>query len=1744
MADEGEEALFDILGVQITGDATDLLEAIEQARQAVLAAREKLKIEPDKGTTAAWETSAKAIASSIVRLGETLREQGAGIDRVFAALRQSLKLTQGEASQVFNALKDAGRAATEAGKTAGEGFKVLPLERYEQALERQAIRLRELKQLQAELIAIIGKGQGGEIAPWLTKGPAFQQVSQLFPGTQATVEGLEQAERKLQGIVNFIERWQMGLQQLGDLARTLTAEEVEQRANIALTTEAVHARQEAYKALERAATEAGRKGEWREANKLRGQAEAVKQEIAELTDAWMRLHAEMARQVQASFGGETPFTVAPSLVGSRDPNEYFLAALRQQLGIQGIDVNAAFRVMGMEMDVSSAAADWGNAMHTLAQSSLSTMAGVVEENVTGKIGQTFMAGKADLVLKDAVVDFKAIDADLANTLRQYASGAISFNQLLDEQAKKYILQLESYRQLLGKPMAQLALLPGKGAGFASTAEAWAAAQKEIQFAPGQGSLVGANVLNLPELPKGITPAFGVLEENVAISRQMLTQQATSERMLTLLSKMSLISQQELEAARQQIIAEKELERSQQEQLEAATNKAIQEGKATVAAREAAAERQRLIATAGTPEAQAPFLGPEVSTGTLEDRERRLGVLQQELRLKKALLEEEDKLYRAQQRAVSQVGEEKKKAGLIDDDQSRAAAKRAADIQIQRELAALSIRQRSRAEVQREVGLLEQAVAKQKGLVLATQKEAELRAQQITQPIQDEVTHLGQAIQQTKAHTREREQAINKARDYVTQLKQMTQAEREAAIQAAAPAARLENQAAINARIAAEKELASSIARSAKASNEEAAALANVIRQQQGAVTTAREYEATTEAVLRAKQQEAAIHNSVATSYTNAGNKLKGYIGSATREAGNALDWLAMKTRNVFVGSFLAQFAYGIIGGIQQAFRTAIDYTKRLETEFARLRVQVAATQQVLGASAGSIEQWEDAIKRLQKRFGIFTSAELAQASYSIQQIGREYGLTFEQMIEIMEAASILAITNSKDVSEMAQLIARAVREDLRGLNEYIGKVNDADIANEMLRMGLRGKFEDLSDAEQMQVRYNLIMERATRSEEKLAEILSTTENRQKASTNTLLDASVVLGGLNTLWSAFLGLLSDLAPVLGAVKYVLDSVVAMLLIGTSVFPAFTKTLISFTTGLREGQSVLEALQKVFKNFKDSWQEIVASLVPKEALLSAAKSFIGYGSILVEVYAAIAEAALYASYVVIMGSKEAARVAKEDADNLRRSYYEATADVLKNLEDLYDATIRERTTAPPDVKTPEGYPDPNELRDLFDTLTEDYDKYSDDVDKANKRLRKRLDEEEATWQDDRREMWWEGFMRLLEMEEELEERRIEIKEDAVERLKDAEEKYNDSVAKAKRDAAEREEDALAKMAEEEAEDALDRQEEEEDNLKKHLERMRDIQEKYYYQLLDAIQERDARKVLTTIRDRNLALRDEEERYAEDLTKEAENIEKKRLKRERDYAKEKARRERDLQERLDDLAENLEEQRIEIAKDRDKRLADEEEEYDKRVAKQKDQNKEQLDDFDALHRKRMDQIRDENTEELRELKDGLDGQVIEHTNAWVDKYKVDAIYWDAVAALMNSYIGPGGIMTAMWTAFNEMIGRGIPIPELEVPVLPPTAPPYGITPTIGRPLRYAEGGSFITNGPTTAMFGEGASPHELVMAVPLPAGGALPTAFGSLPAQRLEIRVTADENFSQQFEDAVILKIAEVVQDITPVRGQRSL
>jgi hypothetical protein len=850
-----------------------------------------------------------------------------------------------------------------------------------------------------------------------------------------------------------------------------------------------------------------------------------------------------------------------------------------------------------------------------------------------------------------------------------------------------------------------------------------------------------------------------------------------------------------------------------------------------------------------------------------------------------------------------------------------------------------------------------------------------------------------------------------------------------------------------------------------------------------------------------------------------------------------------KITTVFWGSLLSQVAYGFMNIVQQFFAQAIELGSKAESSVKRFEVMIRSTQRELaqgfpgadtsktvGEFAGTIDEWSETVDAFGEKWKQFTGVQIRSGFKELLAITRSSNLGKEMQDQLADVAVGLTMLEEEfagDLPKAMTAIGQAIEGYTRPLRgTFINMIDEVDQNRKALDLygktysQLGGANQELKKHQQSLVNTEIILERYKSVGDDVSFMTDTLELRMQRADASIAETATTIG--TRLTPAMVNLKGVLAKILegldtgiGTLDIVGRMIQSMTANGEGIKDALgfygdnpfgvtegdialltqyadVQTLILGRTGAEVKQEIVEAAEAG----KLAYIEFAGAVVTKNYELAQSIKDITE----VELAQLIAQLRSATDWVE--------RVDLSKKIEVKQSVIDSMSKVAKGIKDTDEAAQHLKDTMStwdPVVEV--------DITSIIDKIEQAYEDSQDRIVEAGDDRKEKLEESWQKYLDDLAKAWQDHNENLVKIAEKAEEDITEAREKAADNRLKALDDYEDAVEDENADYADRLADLDRKQ-----------QEDKEDKHKKHLQKLedieidhirklRDLQSQYEFDLDEAAHNRDARQVLNLMRKHSFDVRQEETNYQDRIDDENRRYAREQEDSEKDDTLERQRLEREHRRKLEELKEQYEERLKEIEKALRKEIEEIREKEQESIVDENDRYAKQRRDIKDSYDKRDEDIENAYQKQLRIIEKGLNKQekeILRSLNKQVDwtKDKMDALY-NAIKDKLNV---PNGEITKLYRNWFDYI-QDYMNPSMVIPSGPsrsiPSNTPEGPAP---EPSDYNPAAGIPTN---------------------VPVSGSLLTV-NSAP-QNVNIRITADDNFSQRFEADVINKITEVVNGL---------
>jgi len=519
------------------------------------------------------------------------------------------------------------------------------------------------------------------------------------------------------------------------------------------------------------------------------------------------------------------------------------------------------------------------------------------------------------------------------------------------------------------------------------------------------------------------------------------------------------------------------------------------------------------------------------------------------------------------------------------------------------------------------------------------------------------------------------------------------------------------------------------------------------------------------------------------------------------------------------GNVIGTSIYSTIERVIELFQRAIQAGVEFSNSIYRLGASVRALQR-LGMDI-TIAETVEQVEKLREQFGFMSRKEAVDGVAAVQLLTRNFGFTKEQMYEMTEAATTLAVITGKDFGETARELALFLSSGYAESLQRAGlAVNRLTVAEKAQEMGIKKGYNALTEQERAAAGLALVLEEiapitdeVSNYQNSLAGQVQTVNARikdQEQSIQRLL-APIALLGLQIkkfLIEILIRAFNSFQQINGMIQaFVIAPVTAM-------FKTIIDAYVSFFNGdwLDPGQ--------FYEKLKENLNQIQQGVL-KNTLTIPLEPDLDEGM--------YKEAGEDLADSVREGFKN-------KSDGIRQEFVDAMDDGIDELTDLIKDMNKDLIEAQRELQDDMGTFDPALLDSMVDMWSGFF------AQNENLTVDQLEDQQDI----------WEGFFgEFGTITDEGLNDAWEIWRDYYAKLKDIAQKEQEDIADAERELAQDLED-LARDTQQKLEDAARKYRDEEIKAERdYQEKLRRLREEYLFDLEDALRERDALQVIRLMR-----------------------------------------------------------------------------------------------------------------------------------------------------------------------------------------------------------------------------------------------------------------------------------------------------
>lgn len=211
-----------------------------------------------------------------------------------------------------------------------------------------------------------------------------------------------------------------------------------------------------------------------------------------------------------------------------------------------------------------------------------------------------------------------------------------------------------------------------------------------------------------------------------------------------------------------------------------------------------------------------------------------------------------------------------------------------------------------------------------------------------------------------------------------------------------------------------------------------------------------------------------------------------------------------------IGGSLAYLAVRVLRDVyrylQEATKAAIDFSQSLF----QLEIGIRGLQRV-GIDT-TFQEFAKFIQDIRKEFPIFSRKDVTDAVSIATLMTREFGFTADQIKEVVRVSTLMSIVTGKDLTEAVRGVTYAVGAGYFEALQRVGvNISRATIAQEALRRGLKGSYNDLDQTTRAALTLEVVLENLAALEEDAADITEVSSGKVRSLQSAWDDFTLLLG---------------------------------------------------------------------------------------------------------------------------------------------------------------------------------------------------------------------------------------------------------------------------------------------------------------------------------------------------------------------------------------------------------------------------------------------------------------------------------------------------------------------------------------------------------------------------------------------------------------------------------------------------------
>jgi len=254
-------------------------------------------------------------------------------------------------------------------------------------------------------------------------------------------------------------------------------------------------------------------------------------------------------------------------------------------------------------------------------------------------------------------------------------------------------------------------------------------------------------------------------------------------------------------------------------------------------------------------------------------------------------------------------------------------------------------------------------------------------------------------------------------------------------------------------------------------------------------------------IRQAMQQLGAQLQQVNTQVQQTQTGFQGFINSLG-SLGNVVQYV--------IGGSLAFVAVRVLREVsrylQEATKAAIEFTQ------VTFQLQIAIRGLQRSGVETTFKEFSQFIRDIRNEFPIFSRQDITEAVSIAALMTREFGFTADQIQEVVRVSTLMSIVTGKDLTEAVRGVTYAVGAGYFEALQRVGvNISRATIAQEAMRRGLQGSYNDLDQTTRAALTLEVVLENLAALEEDAADISEVTAGKTRELSAAWEDFTLLIG---------------------------------------------------------------------------------------------------------------------------------------------------------------------------------------------------------------------------------------------------------------------------------------------------------------------------------------------------------------------------------------------------------------------------------------------------------------------------------------------------------------------------------------------------------------------------------------------------------------------------------------------------------